>query len=148
MSVSKYNTILLVGKSFCAVHPLRECTEIRNIGLRMHRDIVSGLLLQIGRLLDSISRGFFPTVIISTWYIETARKLWFHRAPGDVLSQNRQHVEQITKRRVVRMLIIVFTVFALCWLPGQVFQLLRAATCWAKNSVPNCYDSLRLVWIQ
>ena len=75
----------------------------------------------------------FPTIIISTLYIETARKLWFHRAPGDVLSQNRQHQEKITKRRVVRMLIIVFTSFAFCWLPGQVFQLLWASTKWAQN---------------
>ena len=72
----------------------------------------------------------FPTSIISTLYIITARKLWFHRAPGDVLSQNRQH-QEITKRRVVRTLIIVFTVFALCWLPGQVFQLFLAVTTWA-----------------
>ena len=75
----------------------------------------------------------FPTSIISSLYIGTARKLWLHRAPGDVLSQNRQHQEQITKRRVVRMLIIVFTSFAFCWLPGQVFQLLLASTKWAQN---------------
>ena len=31
------------------------------------------------------------------------------------------------------MLIIVFSVFALCWLPGQVFQLYLAVTEWSKD---------------
>ena len=68
-----------------------------------------------------------PVSVISVLYTITARKLWFHEAPGDNLNQNRQRQQQ-TKRKVVRMLIIVFTAFALCWLPGQVFQLYWAVT--------------------
>ena len=68
-----------------------------------------------------------PVSVISVLYTITARKLWFHEAPGDNLNQNRQRQQQ-TKRKVVRMLIIVFTAFALCWLPGQVFQLYYAVT--------------------
>ena len=73
----------------------------------------------------------FPVSIISILYTITARKLWFHEVPGED-EQNRQQ-QQMTKRRVVRMLIIVFSVFALCWLPGQVFQLYLAVTEWAKD---------------
>ena len=68
-----------------------------------------------------------PVSVISVLYTITARKLWYHEAPGDDLNQNRQR-QQMTKRKVVRMLIIVFTVFALCWLPGQVLQLYLAVT--------------------
>ena len=67
-----------------------------------------------------------PVSIISILYTITARKLWFHEVPGDV-EQNRPQL-QLTKRKVLRMLIIVFSVFALCWLPGQVFQLYLAVT--------------------
>ena len=74
----------------------------------------------------------FPVSIISILYTITARKLWFHEAPGDDLSQNRQQQQQ-TKKKVVRMLIIVFTTFAICWLPGQVFQLYYAIT---GNNLP------------
>jgi len=74
-----------------------------------------------------------PVSIISVLYTITARKLWFHEAPGDNLNQNRQRQQQ-TKRKVVRMLIIVFTAFALCWLPGQVFQLYLVVTEWARDS--------------
>ena len=73
----------------------------------------------------------FPVFIISILYTITARKLWFHEVPGDD-EQNRQQ-QQMTKRKVVRMLIIVFSVFALCWLPGQVFQLYLAVTEWSKD---------------
>lgn len=74
----------------------------------------------------------FPVSIISILYTITARKLWFHEVPGDDVCQNRQQ-QQMTKRKVLRMLIIVFSVFALCWLPGQVFQLYLAVTEWAKD---------------
>ena len=73
-----------------------------------------------------------PVSVISVLYTITARKLWFHEAPGDNLNQNRQRQQQ-TKRKVVRMLIIVFTAFALCWLPGQVFQLYLVVTEWARD---------------
>ena len=69
----------------------------------------------------------FPVSAISILYTITARKLWFHEAPGDGLIQNQEQ-QQLTKRKVVRMLIIVFTTFALCWLPGQVYQLYLAIT--------------------
>ena len=68
-----------------------------------------------------------PVSVISVLYTITARKLWSHEAPGDGLIHNHQRQQQ-TKRRVVRMLIIVFTAFALCWLPGQVSQLYFAVT--------------------
>ena len=74
-----------------------------------------------------------PVSVISVLYTITARKLWFHEAPGDNLNQNRQRQQQ-TKRKVIRMLIIVFTAFALCWLPGQAFQLYLVVTEWAKDS--------------
>ena len=51
-----------------------------------------------------------PICVISVLYTITARKLWLHEAPGDVLNQNRQLRQQI-KWKVVRTLIIVFTEF-------------------------------------
>jgi len=52
--------------------------------------------------------------------------LWLHEVPGED-EQHRQQ-QQMTKKKVLRMLIIVFSVFALCWLPGQAFQLYLAVT--------------------
>ena len=68
----------------------------------------------------------FPVSIISILYTITARKLWFHVVPGDGEQNHRQ--QQITKKKVLRVLIIVFSAFALCWLPGQVVQLYVSIT--------------------
>ena len=64
-----------------------------------------------------------PLAIISALYITVARKLWFHETPGQDEIALRQQGEQIPKKRVVRMLIIVVVVFAVCWPPLQVFQM-------------------------
>ena len=76
-----------------------------------------------------------PLSVTSILYAKTARSLWFHNAPGNILIQNREQ-QEIAKRRVVRMVIIVFTVFALCWLPGQVYHLFVAVTVWKENLPP------------
>ena len=73
-----------------------------------------------------------PLSATSILYAKTAHTLWFRQVPGHRYSQS-QRQQEITKRRVVRMLIIVVTAFALCWLPGQVYQLIRAVTAWANN---------------
>ena len=69
----------------------------------------------------------FPVSIISILFTITAHKLWLHTVPGDCLTQNSQQ-HQLTKKKVLRMLIIVFSTFALCWLPGQVYHLYYAIT--------------------
>ena len=76
-----------------------------------------------------------PLSVTSILYARTARTLWFQSAPGNILVQNREQQES-TKRRVVRMLIIVLTVFALCWLPGQVYHLFVAVTVFKANWPP------------
>ena len=85
----------------------------------------------------SVIRGIFiylfvvnyllPLSITAILYIKTAHKLWFRQVPGNYLSQN-QRQQDIARRRVVRMLVIVVAVFAFCWLPTQVFQLYVAVT--------------------
>ena len=65
-----------------------------------------------------------PLGVISFLYTITAWNLWFHVAPGvNTLRGNRAQLET-SKRRVVRMLIIVTCAFALCWLPPQVVHMM------------------------
>lgn len=65
---------------------------------------------------------FLPLIVTSILYARTAHKLWCRQVPGNYLSQN-QRQQEIAKRKVVRMLVIVVAVFAVCWLPTQFFQL-------------------------
>ncbi|KAL9960206.1 hypothetical protein ACROYT_G033628 [Oculina patagonica] len=66
-----------------------------------------------------------PLIIISVLYGAIIRKLWSHKVPSDAEGQNNPE-EQQRKRELVRMLVIIVVVFALCWLPVNVFQLEHA----------------------
>ena len=68
---------------------------------------------------------FIPLVIIFVLYAIVAYKVWFHQTPGLHTTESQQHQELI-KRRVVRMLIVIVVTFAACWLPSQVYNLLVA----------------------
>ena len=67
----------------------------------------------------------FPLVLMATLYALIARKLWFRIIPGNIHSIHRQAAET-SKRRVIRMLIIVIATFAVCWLPVHVFHMCAA----------------------
>ena len=64
----------------------------------------------------------FPLALMGISYILIGRKLWFRTIPGNIHSIHRQAAE-LSKRRVIRMLIIVIATFALCWLPVHVFHM-------------------------
>ncbi|XP_022784260.1 orexin receptor type 2-like [Stylophora pistillata] len=69
-----------------------------------------------------------PLTIICFLYITIARKIWFHEIPGQVETSRVQPDGQIPTKKVLRTLIIVVVVFAVCWLPLQVFRMDFAAT--------------------
>ena len=69
-----------------------------------------------------------PLAIISALYIIVARKIWFHEIPGQLESSRLQPDEQIPRKKVVRTLITVVVVFAVCWFPMQVLQMNFAVT--------------------
>ena len=80
-----------------------------------------------------------PLSVISFLYIITARKLWFHAAPRNEHSTENREQQETLKRRVVWMLIIVTSIFALCWLPPQVIHLMYVMQAWniEVNLQPN-----------
>ena len=75
-------------------------------------------------LLLFVVNYLIPLVVISFLYTITAWNLWFHVAPGVKYLRGNQAQRETSKRRVVRMLIIVTCAFALCWLPPQVVHMM------------------------
>lgn len=75
---------------------------------------------------QNVSRTFYdvtfvamyaiPLVAMAVIYTVICRKLWKHHVPGRMTEHARQN-SMLHKRQVVRMLITVVIVFALCWLP-------------------------------
>ena len=60
-----------------------------------------------------------PLSITTVIYSLICRKLWLRKIPGNVTDGNRAAAEK-SKRKVVRLLIILCAVFAVCWFPVYV----------------------------
>ena len=60
-----------------------------------------------------------PLSIMAVVYFLIGRKLWHRIIPGNVTHTNRVAAE-MSKRKVVRQLVILVVVFAMCWFPTYV----------------------------
>ena len=62
-----------------------------------------------------------PLLIIAFFYGIVSFKLWIRRIPGNPSAANLRHAE-LSKRRTIKMLIIIVIVFSLCWLPAHLMH--------------------------
>lgn len=65
-----------------------------------------------------------PLVIIARVHVLIGRHLWSRQIPGEPTAHQR-HQNELSKRKVLRMIIIVAVTFALCWLPAHILHLLN-----------------------
>ncbi|XP_024084634.1 RYamide receptor-like [Cimex lectularius] len=81
-----------------------------------------------------------PLCVISYAYARMALRLWGSRAPG-----NAQHSRDANlmrnKKKVIKMLVIVVALFAICWLPLQTYNVLQ-------DIFPqiNGYKYINIIW--
>lgn len=62
-----------------------------------------------------------PLFIIAIFYSIVSFKLWIRRIPGNPSAANLRHAE-MSKKRTIKMLIIIVIVFSLCWLPAHLMH--------------------------
>lgn len=75
-------------------------------------------------MIQLITLYVIPLVIIAGLYIRIGAKLSSRKIPGHSMA-NVVRKAQRSKRKVLRMLIIVVVVFALCWLPAHLIHLAK-----------------------
>ena len=83
-----------------------------------------------------------PLAIICILYIIIAAKLWLHEVPVDHHVGEHQRKQEIPKKKVIRMLIVIAVVFAVCWLPVHVYQMdeyLKMGALWPPALIYFCY---------
>lgn len=80
---------------------------------------------------------FIPLSIITILYVKIIRKLWFYVIAGHIPTgiQRRELRQRFANIKLVRALIFIVFVFAVCWLPTQVYHIFLAVTAW-ENDVP------------
>ncbi|CAH2107307.1 unnamed protein product [Euphydryas editha] len=81
--------------------------------------------LAIYRLLLYIFQYIIPLCVITFAYAHMAMKLWGARAPGNA-QEIRDANQMKNKKKVIKMLVLVVALFALCWLPLQTYMLLQS----------------------
>ena len=134
-------TVMAFDRYFAVVHPFRRSIWFRKPKIITPIIWISSMaLMSIAPVAIKLVRGkcrldiyllfpfyayFFavgfllPLAVMSVLYTIVARKLWLHEVPVD----HNQQEQEIPKKKVIRMLIIVVAVFAVCWLPMHVYQM-------------------------
>ncbi|XP_073253351.1 allatostatin-A receptor-like [Porites lutea] len=74
-----------------------------------------------------------PLAIIFPLYAKAASKLWFNEALGNHLIEEQQHRQLVTRMKVLRMLVIIVVVFAICRIPAQGLYLFWVGTAFREN---------------
>ncbi|XP_063984009.1 neuromedin-K receptor isoform X1 [Diachasmimorpha longicaudata] len=81
-----------------------------------------------------------PLTIISCVYARMALKLWGSRAPGNAQDSRDANLMK-NKKKVIKMLVIVVALFAVCWLPLQTYNVLQYT-----YSQINEYRYINIIW--
>ena len=84
-----------------------------------HTDKKTYRVLKTFHIVVFITLYALPLCVTVTNYSLICRKLWLRQIPGNVSDSNRASAEK-SKRKVVRLLVTVCVVFALCWFPVYV----------------------------
>jgi len=157
-------TVIAFDRYFAVVHPFRRSIWFRKPKIITPIIWISSMALMSivpvafklirgkcrieGSLILPFYASFFavgfllPFVVISVLYILVARKLWLHEVPVDHNVSENQREQGIPKKKVIRMLIIVVVVFAVCWLPVHVYQMdnsVKMGALWPPSLIYFCY---------
>ncbi|KAG7208497.1 hypothetical protein KM043_014721 [Ampulex compressa] len=81
-----------------------------------------------------------PLSIISCVYARMAFKLWGSKAPGNAEGSRDANLMK-NKKKVIKMLVIVVALFAICWLPLQTYNVLQ----YTYPSI-NEYRYINIIW--
>lgn len=94
------------------------------------------LVIRAFHIFGFIAFYALPLLITAVVNCLIARRVWFHKYPGNATSFNKTLTEA-ARRKVVRMLTIIVVGFALCWLPTYVnhyFMFFQLAV-WEKTPI-------------
>ena len=161
-------TVMAFDRYFAVVHPFRQSIWFRKPKIIIPIIWISSMVLMsivpvAFKLIQGKCRiepslnlpfyayffavGFFlPLAVISVLYTLVAQKLWIHKVPVDHNISENQREQEIPKKKVIRMLIIVVVVFAVCWLPVHLYQMNEGVSIVASGH-PSNWEPYVIIYI-
>ncbi|XP_077869102.1 tachykinin-like peptides receptor 99D, partial [Saccoglossus kowalevskii] len=91
-----------------------------------------------------VATYFLPLIAQGVSYSIIGIKLWGSQAPGEISNRHREQLN--AKRKVVKMMILVVVIFAICWLPVHVYFLLGRSYSDVLYSHPNAREIYMVVF--
>ncbi|XP_033643622.1 prokineticin receptor 2-like [Asterias rubens] len=76
-------------------------------------------------LFLAVVEFLLPLTIMSIAYVIIAKKLWFREVPGGHVTVQQELAAESSKRKTMRMLILVVALFAICWAPFYAYTIIR-----------------------
>ncbi|XP_077981931.1 prolactin-releasing peptide receptor-like [Glandiceps talaboti] len=102
-------------------------------------------LYELYEVFVVLSTYFLPLIVLMYTYARIGAKLWGRSLPGNA-HNNRDRSYAASKKRVVKMLIVVVVTFAVCWLPLHIFNLVRTFDIYFyDNGDPLLQDKMRKI---
>ena len=102
-------------------------------------------VLKIFHIILFVILYALPLSITGIIYFLICRKLWGRKIPGNARDDNCAAAEK-TKRKVVRLLVVIVVVFALCWFPVYVVIFLAIGFLIHYRSYPLKWNSFFSGW--
>ncbi|XP_075680393.1 QRFP-like peptide receptor isoform X1 [Dermatophagoides pteronyssinus] len=84
---------------------------------------------------------FVPVLIMITAYSAIILILWGNRLPGEANESNLRHQKK-SKRKVIKMVVVVLLVFVICWLPLQLIVLYSIYFHSSNEMLPSWFGNL------
>ena len=103
-------------------------------------------LYQVYYSLIFVVLYLLPLLIISVLYSLVCYKLYIRRLPGNTGAQAYKIAVEKAKRKVIKVLVMIVAVFALCWFPAHAMHYLIAFDREYYFKIPS-YLSPLLLWI-
>ncbi|XP_070544081.1 substance-P receptor-like [Ptychodera flava] len=92
-----------------------------------------------------VATYFVPLSVLSYTYTRVGVRLWGRHCPGNA-NQQRDVNQRRSKQKVIKMLVIIVVMFALCWLPLHVFKLIGLYNPYLYDSIDtDSQDRMRII---
>ncbi|KAF5405847.1 Tachykinin peptides receptor 99D [Paragonimus heterotremus] len=99
----------------------QEISELEvKVTMKLHCSFnLSPELLELYDYALFILMYLLPLTTLAATYVPISIRLWRHREIGEITRAQAESIR--SKRRAVKMMCVVMSIFAVCWLPYQLF---------------------------